>query len=81
MQHQVGGCNEARLDALGDGLVTQADGEVAFANATGTKEHNVLRPFHEGQARQLVQLLARGPAGELEVIVLKQLAPWEAGKL
>jgi hypothetical protein len=54
---------------------------VAFADATGAQKHHVLCSLYESHARQFVQLFARGSAGELEIVIFKELSSREACEL
>jgi len=81
LQHQVGGRDEARLDAGHDGAVGQCDGQVALAHAGGPEEDDVLGPLDEGQARQLGDLRTWHAGGEAEVELLERLDRRQRGQL
>ena len=81
LHHQVGGRDEARLDARLRRAVGQRTGDVRLADARWPKQYDVLGPLDEREAGQLLYLRARGTTGETEVILLQRLDARQRGEL
>ena len=79
-QQQVGGRDEANLDACLRGRIPQGDGDVSLASAAWPQQHHVLATLDEGQAGQFLDLCLGHACGGIEIKALQGFDRWEAGK-
>jgi len=76
LQHEIGGRDEAGLDAGHDRPIGQRQGDMALADTARSEQDDVLGAGNEGQGRQFLDLCPRCAAGEAEITLLKCSYAW-----